>query len=139
MNGEVEQCLTWRWPWRLWRWWRWPHWLSPLSTWRLPHDGGRQPPPPSSNNVNHNERFTTAVAECEALARTHGHSLGRWHQLSKLMHASICVVCNEMTWVTQSGYGERWRSGGRVLSQDCWRRVESRHLGRKGPAPTKEC
>ncbi len=58
--------------------------------------------------MNHNERFIATVAECEALARTRGHSLGRWHRLSKLMHASICVVCNEMTWVTHSGDGGRW-------------------------------
>jgi hypothetical protein len=64
--------------------------------------------------VNHNERFTTAVAECEALASTHGHSLGRWHRLSKLMHASICVVCNEMTWVTHSGDGG---AGGAVVKR----------------------
>src|SRR5215203_434157 len=44
MNGEVEQCLTWRWSWRLWRR---SLWLSPLSTWRLPHDVDRQPPPTS--------------------------------------------------------------------------------------------
>jgi hypothetical protein len=69
--------------------------------------------------VNHNEQFIAAVAECEEVARTRGHSLGRWHRLSKLMHASICVVCNEMMWVMQSGCRERWRSGGQAFRQDC--------------------
>src|SRR5215207_5162986 len=106
--------MTWCWPWRLWRR---SLWLSPLSTWRLPHDD-RQPPP-RRNNVNHNEQYIATVAECEAVARTRGHSLGSWHRLSKLMHASICVVCNEMTWVTHSGYGGRWWSGGQARRQDC--------------------
>jgi hypothetical protein len=69
--------------------------------------------------VNDNERFLAMVAECEALARTRGHSLGSWHRLSNQLHASTCVVCNEMTWVMQSGGGERWRSGGQALKQDC--------------------
>jgi hypothetical protein len=88
--------------------------------------------------VNHNERFIATVGECEALARTHGHTLGRWHRLSKHMHASICVVCNEMTWVTQWGDRGSWRSGGQALRQDCWKRIEGRRLGRKGLAPTEE-
>ena len=88
--------------------------------------------------MNHNEQFIATVAECETVARTRGHTLGRWHQLSKLMHASICVVCNEMTWVTQWGDRGSWRSGGQALRQDCWRRIEGQRLGRKGLAPTKE-
>ena len=53
----------------------------------------------SSNAVNHKEHLIAAVAECDEVARTHGHSLGRWHQRSKhqrskSVHASICVVCN---------------------------------------------
>jgi len=124
--------MTWCWAWRLWRR---PLWLSLLYTWRLPNDGRS---PASSKKVNHKERFIAAVAECEEVAKTRGHSLGRWHQLSKQMHASFCVVCNEMTWVTQPGDGGRWRSGGQALRQDCWRRIDGRRLGRKGLAPTKE-
>jgi hypothetical protein len=94
----------------------------------------------SSNAVNHKEHLIAAVAECEEVARTRGHSLGRWHQRSKhqrskSVHASICVVCNKMTWVMQWGGGRHWQCGGQALRQACWR-IEGLRLQRKGLPPT---
>ena len=76
------------------------------------------------------EHFIAAVAECEQVARTRGHSLRRWHRLSKSMHASIRLVCTKMIWVMQ------WGDGGidgvvvQRLDKTVWRRIEGRRLWR---------
>jgi hypothetical protein len=60
-----------------------------------------------------------ALSECESVARTRGHTLGRWQTVSEEMYASMCLVCAKLTWVTKSGGEGRLRTGGSVLKQDC--------------------
>jgi hypothetical protein len=60
-----------------------------------------------------------ALSECETVAKTRGHTLGRWLAVSEEMSASICVVCAKLTWVTLSRGEKRPRTGGSVLKQDC--------------------
>jgi hypothetical protein len=69
--------------------------------------------------MNHNEPFVAAVFECESVTRTHGHTLGKWQQVTEEMYVSMCVVCNELTWVTQQLGEKRWRIGGSALEKDC--------------------
>jgi hypothetical protein len=60
-----------------------------------------------------------ALSECESVARTRGHTLGRWQTVSEEMSASVCMVCARLTWVTLSRGEKRPRTGGSVLRQDC--------------------
>jgi hypothetical protein len=65
------------------------------------------------------QQFTTAVTGCEEAARSHGHTLGAWHPVSKRLHASLCVVCSALVWVMRSANEKRCLSGGSALRQDC--------------------
>ena len=69
--------------------------------------------------MTYNEPFVTAVFECESVARAHGHTLGKWQKVTEEMYVSMCVVCSEITWVTQQLGEKRWRMGGSVLEQEC--------------------
>jgi hypothetical protein len=60
-----------------------------------------------------------ALSECESLARTRGHTLGRWQTVTEEMSAAMCLVCAKLTWVTLSRGEKRPRTGGSVLKQDC--------------------
>ncbi len=66
-----------------------------------------------------NEQYWAAVARCEATARDHGHTLDVWYPVSEELHASMCVVCGVMVWLSRPGQGERWRVGGAALEQEC--------------------
>ena len=65
------------------------------------------------------QQSKTMVARCEAAARSHGHTLGGWHPVSKHLHASLCVVCSAMVWLMRQRDEKYWRSGGSALTQDC--------------------
>ncbi len=65
------------------------------------------------------EQYRAAVARCEATATDHGHTLGVWHHGSEELHASICVICGAMVWVTKPGKEKLWRIGGMALEQEC--------------------
>ena len=69
--------------------------------------------------MSHNDSFMAALSECESVAKTRGHTLGRWLAVSEEMSASICVVCAKLTWVTLSRGEKHPRTGGSVLKQDC--------------------
>jgi hypothetical protein len=71
--------------------------------------------------MSHNDPLMrAALSECESVARSHGHTLGRWQKVTEEMHVSMCVVCSKLTWVTRSKDDKRWRLGGSVLKQeDC--------------------
>ena len=60
-----------------------------------------------------------ALSECESVARTRGHTLGRWQTVSGEMSAAMCMVCAKLTWVTLPRGEKHPRSGGSVLKQDC--------------------
>ena len=60
-----------------------------------------------------------ALAECESVAKTRGHTLGRWQSVSEEMSASLCLTCAKLAWVTISRGENRPRTGGSVLKQDC--------------------
>ena len=60
-----------------------------------------------------------ALSECETVARTRGHTLGRWQTVSEEMSAAMCVVYAKLTWVTLSRGEKSPRTGGSVLKQDC--------------------
>ncbi len=69
--------------------------------------------------MNDNEQYTSAVAECEAAARDHGHTVGVWYPVDDQFRAFMCEVCTAMAWVTRPGYEKHWRIGGSALEQDC--------------------
>lgn len=70
--------------------------------------------------MSHNDPFMAALSECEAVARTRGHTLGRWQKVTEEMYVSRCVGCSNLTWVTKpAGDEKRPRIGGSVLKQDC--------------------
>ncbi len=60
-----------------------------------------------------------ALFECESLARTRGHTLGRWQTVTEEMSAAMCLVCAKLTWVTLSRGEKCPRTGGSILKQDC--------------------
>jgi hypothetical protein len=60
-----------------------------------------------------------ALPECETVARTRGHTLGRWQTVSEEIFASVCMVCAKLAWVTLPRGEKRPRTGGSVLRQDC--------------------
>ncbi len=65
------------------------------------------------------EQYRAAVARCEATATDHGHTLGVWHHVSEGLHASMCVICGAMVWVTRPGQEKLWRIGGMAFEQEC--------------------
>jgi hypothetical protein len=69
-----------------------------------------------SINIQH---YDTATTRCEAVASDRGHTLSTWYLVDERLHASLCIECGDMVWVVRSGYEERWRVGGRALSQGC--------------------
>jgi hypothetical protein len=69
--------------------------------------------------MNHNQQFMSALSECEAAARQHGHPLGVWHAVDERLHASLCKVCSRMAWLTRLSKEQRWRIGGSALGQEC--------------------
>jgi hypothetical protein len=69
--------------------------------------------------VKYNESLLAAVSECKSLARTHGHTLGGWHPVTELMHASMCMVCSEIAWVSLSDDKKNWLIGGKAIELDC--------------------
>ena len=60
-----------------------------------------------------------ALSECETVARTRGHTLGRWQAVGEETSAAMCVVCAKLTWVTLPRGEKRPKTGGSVLKQDC--------------------
>jgi hypothetical protein len=69
--------------------------------------------------MSHNDSFMAALSECESVARTCGHTLGRWQKVTEEMYAAMCMVCAKLTWVTLSRGEKHPRTGGSVLKQDC--------------------
>ena len=65
------------------------------------------------------QHYDTATTRCEALASDRGHALSTWYPVDERLHASLCVECGDMVWVSRSGHEEGWRVGGRALSQGC--------------------
>jgi hypothetical protein len=63
--------------------------------------------------------YAAALLRCEAVASDHGHALSTWYPVDERLHASLCVECGEMVWVSRSRQDKGWRLGGRVLRQDC--------------------
>jgi hypothetical protein len=61
----------------------------------------------------------TAVSECEAAARDHGHTLGLWHPVDERLHASLCEVCGSVGRVMRPSGEKRWLIGGSALKQGC--------------------
>ena len=115
MNGEVEQCLTWRWSWRLWRR---SLWLSPLSTWRLPHDVDRQPPPTSlfvNEEQSRTQPWETArrvlqAAAVEANGRagayvTQEGVMQRANMADAELFRTIARYLEEQGWIADADYG----------------------------------
>ena len=69
--------------------------------------------------MNYNYALIDAILECESVTGTAGHTLGKWHKVTESMYISMCLVCSEITWVTQVEDEKHWRIGGTVLEQDC--------------------
>jgi hypothetical protein len=74
--------------------------------------------------------FMAALSDCEFIARTRGHTLGRWQTVSEEMSASMCVVCNKLVWVNQLRNESHPRVGGSVREPDCSGRPHRRGLTR---------
>jgi hypothetical protein len=69
--------------------------------------------------MSHSDPLMSALSECEAAARQHGHALGLWHAVDERLHASLCKDCGRMAWLTRSGSEQGWRIGGSALGQEC--------------------
>lgn len=69
--------------------------------------------------MDHNDAFMAALSEGKSVARTRGHTLGRWQKVTEDMYVSMCLACSKLTWVTQSRGEKRWRIGGSVVKQGC--------------------
>ncbi len=70
--------------------------------------------------MNYRDSFIAAVSECECLAVANGHTQGRWQKVTPALYASMCVVCSELTCVSQQEEGEKhWLIGGSVLTLKC--------------------
>ena len=70
--------------------------------------------------MNHNKQLIAMMAECEAVAKTYGHTLSLWYPVDEQrLHAFLCEVSGAMGWVTRSGGEERWRIGGSALKENC--------------------
>ena len=67
----------------------------------------------------YNEQYSAAIARCDTTAKDNGHPLDMWYHVSEELHASLCVICGAMVWVTRPGHEKRWRVGGASLEQEC--------------------
>jgi hypothetical protein len=66
------------------------------------------------------EQYHGALARCEETAGNLGHTLdGVWYPVDERLHASICVLCGAMVWLTRRGQENRWRIGGTALKEEC--------------------
>jgi hypothetical protein len=66
------------------------------------------------------EQYQRALARCEEAAGNLGHTLGgMWYPVDERLHASICVRCGVMVWLTRPGQEKRWRIGGTALEEEC--------------------
>jgi hypothetical protein len=66
-----------------------------------------------------NKQYSAAIARCDTTAKDNGHTLDVWYDVSEELHASLCVICGAMVWVTRPGQEKRWRVGGAALEQEC--------------------
>jgi len=66
------------------------------------------------------EQYHSALARCEEAAGNHGHTLnGVWYPVDERLHASICVRCGAMMWLSRRDQEKRWRIGGTALREEC--------------------
>ena len=66
------------------------------------------------------EQYHSALASCEEAAGNYGHTLGGvWYPVDERLHASMCVRCGAMVWLTRPGQEKRWRIGGTALEEKC--------------------
>ena len=66
------------------------------------------------------EQYHGALASCDEIAGNLGHTLGAtWYLVDERLHASICVLCGAMVWLTRPGQEKRWRIGGTALEEEC--------------------
>ena len=66
------------------------------------------------------EQYHSALASCEEIAGNHGHTLGGvWYPVDERLHASMCMRCGAMVWLTRPGQEKRWRMGGKALKEEC--------------------
>jgi len=66
------------------------------------------------------EQYDSALASCEETAGNHGHNLGgMWYLVDERLHASICVRCGAMVWLTRPRQEKHWQIGGAVLKEEC--------------------
>jgi len=71
-------------------------------------------------SIDDTEQYDSALARCEETAGNHGHSLGGvWYPVDERLHASMCVRCAAMVWLTRRGQQKRWRIGGTALKEEC--------------------
>ena len=71
-------------------------------------------------SIDDTEQYQSALASCEESAGNHGHSLGgTWYPVDERLHASMCVRCGAMVWLTRRGQQKRWRIGGTALKEEC--------------------
>jgi len=66
-----------------------------------------------------NEQYSAAIARGEATAKDNGHTVDVWYHVSEELHASMCVICGAMVWVTRPGGEKLWRIGGMAFEQEC--------------------
>ena len=69
--------------------------------------------------MNPNYSFEAAVSECEFVAKTRNHTLGKWHRVTEFVYIARCGDCSEVAWIMRSQDEKRWQIGGTVLEQDC--------------------
>ena len=71
-------------------------------------------------SIDDTEQYDSALARCEETAGNYGHTLdGTWYPVDERLHASICVLCGAMVWVTRPGQEMRGRIGGTALKEEC--------------------
>jgi hypothetical protein len=70
-------------------------------------------------SLTNTEQYDSAVARVGETARNNGHALAVWYLLDQRLHASMCVVCGAMVWVSRPGHEKDWRVGGKALEQEC--------------------
>jgi hypothetical protein len=71
-------------------------------------------------SIDDTERYQSALVSCEETAGNHGHTLGGvWYPVDERLHASMCVRCGAMVWLTRPGQEKRWRIGGTALTEEC--------------------
>ncbi len=66
------------------------------------------------------EQYHSALASCKETTGNLGHTLGgTWYPVDERLHASICVRCGAMVWLTRRSQEKRWRVGGTALKEEC--------------------